>query len=139
MFIIVLFIITKNWNNPNVVNALVYVQNVILFSNLKKLLINAAQIHLKVKVVSDRSQKQKAISFMSPFVQHSRKGKTIVTNGRSLMASADGGRRKLTSKKQKITFWGDGHFLYAVQYGSPSHIWPLRTLHVARMTEGLDF
>lgn len=61
MFIIVLFIIANNWNNPNVHQLVVHLYNVILFSNEKKLLINATQVHLRGNVVSKRMQKQKAI------------------------------------------------------------------------------
>lgn len=56
---------------------------------------------------------------MNPFVWHSRKGKTIVTNGRSLVASARWWQEEIDIKRAEITFWGDGDFLCAVQYGTP--------------------
>lgn len=51
----------------------------------------------------------------------------------------DGCRKGLIAKEQKITFWGDGNFFCAVQYGTPSHIWLLSPSHMVHVTEGLDF
>ena len=61
-------------------------------------------MNLKSIMQTETSQAQKTAHSMSPFILKSRKGKTIVTESRSVVAWSQDMKMALTAKRHKGTF-----------------------------------
>lgn len=106
-----LITINQNLKCPTGEKMVLYPCNGSLLSN-KQTAVEATWLNLKGITQTETSQAQKTAHSTSPVILKSRKGRTIVTESRSVVAWSQDMKMALTAERHKGTFWDDENVLY---------------------------